>query len=68
MFMFSFSKVLAAEIREPRASKKGLAFFLFSLFSYLFFIFLDNQAATKQTVSAWLTIGGAFPSKPRWPG
>lgn len=68
LFMFSFSKVLAAEIREPRASKKGLAFFLFSLFSYLFFIFLDNQAATKQTVSAWLTIGGAFPSKPRWPG
>lgn len=27
LFMFSFSKVLAAEIREPQASKKGLTFF-----------------------------------------
>lgn len=43
-FMFSFSKVLATEIREPQASKKGLAFLLFSL---LIFFFLDDGAATK---------------------
>lgn len=39
LFMFSFSKVLATEIREPRASKKGLVFFLFSPFIYLFIYF-----------------------------
>lgn len=33
LFMFSFSKVLAAEVREPQASMKGLAFLLHSLFN-----------------------------------
>ena len=28
LFMFSFSKVLTEEVREPQASKKGLLFFL----------------------------------------
>lgn len=66
LFMFSFSKVLAAEIREPQASKKGLAFLLFSLFIYLFF--LDDGVAAKQAVSAWLKISGVLPSRARWLG
>lgn len=70
LFMFSFSKVLAAEVREPQASKKGLTFLLFSLFNFL--IFLDDEVVAKQTVSAWLKIKGALPSRQRqlgwqWP-
>lgn len=49
LFMFSFSKVLAAEVREPQASKKGLAFLLLSLFNLK--KNLVDEVATKQTVS-----------------
>ena len=33
LFMFSFSKVLTEEVREPQASKKGLLFFFAISFS-----------------------------------
>lgn len=70
LFMFSFSKVLTAEVREPQASKKGLLFLLFPFHlkkkKKQTNFFLDNKVAIKQTVSAWPKISEALPCRRRW--
>ena len=67
LFMFSFSKVLTAEVREPQASKKGLLFLLFPFHlkkkKKQTNFFLDNKVAIKQTVSAWPKISEALPCR-----
>ena len=65
LFMFSFSKVLTAVVREPQASKKGLLFLLFPfhLKKKKKQLFLDNKVAIKQSVFAWTKISETLPCR-----